>query len=102
MAEKIDKEQIYVQRLRQRYPDLPIESIFLNQEGQYNDVVVVNDALIFRFARYPVAIETLQRETVLLASIQNYLSLAIPQPIYQNLATQAEAFASGMAGYLFF
>jgi len=94
MIEKIDQAQIYAQCLKQRYPDLPIENISLNQEGQYNDVIVVNDALIFRFARYPVAIETLQRETVLLANIQNYLSLAIPQPIYQNLATQTvgEAF----------
>ncbi|MBV7340051.1 phosphotransferase [Chloroflexi bacterium TSY] len=75
----------YVIEIQKGYPELAIENAYLNEDGQYNDVVVVNDALIFRFAKFPESVKTLQRETTILLSIQNYISLDIPNPIYQNL-----------------
>lgn len=84
----MDKEQIYVQRIREIYPDLSIETISLNQQGQYNDVIIINNALVFRFAKYPAAIKTLQQETVILRGIQDYITLNIPNPIYHHLEAQ--------------
>jgi aminoglycoside 2''-phosphotransferase len=84
----MSKAAQYANQIRQAYPALHIETVRFNQEGQYNEVLVVNETLIFRFARYPVAVQTLQREVMLLRAIRDHLPLPIPNPIYQNLTTQ--------------
>ena len=59
----------YAQQIKKYCVDLPIERISLNQDGQYNDVLIVNDELIFRFAKVSDAIKTLQQELAILRSI---------------------------------
>jgi aminoglycoside 2''-phosphotransferase len=90
----MDPTQSYVDCIQRIYPDLAIDAVHLNQEGQYNHVLVVNDALIFRFAKVPPALQTLRRETAILKSIREHITLAIPDPIYHNLDTSTigEAF----------
>jgi aminoglycoside 2''-phosphotransferase len=85
----VNKEWRYATQIRRHYPELSIETVRFNQEGQYNDVLVVNEALIFRFARYPAAVQTLQQEVAILRAIQEQVTLPVPDPIYQNLTTQA-------------
>jgi aminoglycoside 2''-phosphotransferase len=76
------------------YPHLAIESARLNQEGQYNDVLIVNEEWVFRFAKFADGIAELRRETAILNAIQDHVPLAIPKPVYQNLETETvgEAF----------
>jgi len=90
----MDPVKAYTQSIRRIYPDLAIESAHLNREGQYNDVLVVNEALIFRFAKVPAALQTLRQETAILRSIRDHITLEIPDPIYHNLgpSTIGEAF----------
>ena len=90
----MNRERAYVESICKVYPDLAIETATLNQEGQYNDVLVVNEALIFRFAKYPAALQTLLREVAILESVRDYVTVEIPNPIYRNLETAAigEAF----------
>jgi aminoglycoside 2''-phosphotransferase len=89
----VTRVQDYTQSIQARYPDLTIERAYLNREGQYNDVLVVNegldgrDALVFRFAKYPASLQTLRRETAILQRIRPHITLAIPHPIYQSLDT---------------
>ena len=84
----------YIQQLHKHYPQLPIDTVTLNQNGQYNDVLLINDELVFRFAKVPDAIKTLHHEVTILRSIQNQVSLAVPNPIYENVVTNVvgEAF----------
>ena len=93
-ADDAGETQIYRQCIQRVYPDLQIESAHLNQQGQYNHVLVVNEGLIFRFAKVPAALETLRRETAILSGIRDRITLAIPDPIYHNLGTSTvgEAF----------
>lgn len=90
----MNTEQDYTKCIQQVYPDLAIETAYLNREGQYNDVLVVNEALIFRFAKVPAALQTLRREMIILESIREHITLAIPNPTYHNLGTSTigEAF----------
>jgi aminoglycoside 2''-phosphotransferase len=83
----MNKADQYAAQIQQIYPALSIETVRFNQDGQYNEVLVVNEALIFRFARYPAAVTTLQQEVKILQAIQEYVPLPIPNPIYYNLAT---------------
>jgi aminoglycoside 2''-phosphotransferase len=84
----------YASQIARHLPQLAIHRIVLNQNGQYNHVLIVNDELIFRFAKVPDAIKTLQHEVAILAAIQNRITLSIPKPIYTHIATDGvgEAF----------
>jgi len=85
----------FVCQIVRRYPDLRVETRTLNQDGQYNDVLIVNGSLVFRFARVPAAVKTLRIEVTVQRSLHDHLPLSIPNPIYHNLDTDVigEAFA---------
>ena len=45
----MNKQKLYLQNIRRACPDLHISSVASNDQGQYNDVLIVNAELIFRF-----------------------------------------------------
>jgi aminoglycoside 2''-phosphotransferase len=74
------------------YPELVLASVRpIVGAGQFNDVLVVNEELIFRFPRSPHVAATLAAETGLLARLQGRLPLPIPDPIYQARDPQTGA-----------
>ena len=79
----------YIASIHAAYPALRIEGIRLNDEGQYNNILIVNDELIFRFPRHDEGIEKLVREIALLDRIRPALPLPIPEPIYRRLMPRA-------------
>jgi aminoglycoside 2''-phosphotransferase len=73
----------YVQRATAAYPQLPITMARLHTaESQFNDILIINEALVFRFPRSPHAAATLAAETALLTQLQERLPLPIHTPIY--------------------
>ncbi|RLT34559.1 MAG: aminoglycoside phosphotransferase family protein [Chloroflexi bacterium] len=93
----MDKITSYTQQIHHCYPDFSIESAVLNRDGQYNDVLVVNDAFIFRFAKVAPAIETMRREVELLHRFQPHISLPIPQPAFVH--TESAVLGEVFMGY---
>jgi aminoglycoside 2''-phosphotransferase len=79
----------FIQAIQAVYPDLVVTTAVINQEGQYNTVLIVNDALVFRFPRYAGGLEQLALETNILTAVQPYLPLPVPNPLYVNFS-QAE------------
>ena len=79
----------YIASIHAAYPDLRIERMRLNDEGQYNDILIVNDDLIFRFPRHDEGIEKLAKEIALLDRIRPLVTLAVPEPIYRRLTPRA-------------
>ena len=77
----------YTQIIQQHYPEINIVLARINQEGQYNDVVILNDNLEFRFAKVPGAIKTMRLEMVVQKNLQDRLPIPIPEPKYINLET---------------
>jgi aminoglycoside 2''-phosphotransferase len=90
----MDQIKHYTQVIRSKYPELRVISGRFNQDGQYNDVVILNDSLVFRFAKVPEAVKTLQIEIAVQRSLQDQLPLRIPNPTYTCLenGTQGSAF----------
>ncbi len=86
-----------VAEIQARYPDLHIEKTELNDLGQYSAVVIVNDALIFRFPRYAQYLDALPNEAAILESLQGRLPLPIPNPIYK--AFEPLAVGKAFIGY---
>jgi aminoglycoside 2''-phosphotransferase len=76
---------LYLQSIRATYPDLRIESVHARQrEGQFNDILVVNGEIIFRFPRYPAGIRSLAGEVLILRRLRGHVTLPIPDPIYTS------------------
>jgi aminoglycoside 2''-phosphotransferase len=53
--------------------------------GQYNDILMINDEIIFRFPKVLESLAQLKVETYLLKSIREFLPLEIPDPLFENL-----------------
>jgi aminoglycoside 2''-phosphotransferase len=68
----------YLARIQADYPALHIASARLNGDGMVNDVVVVNDDLVFRFAKSEHAQALLAYETQLLHVIARHVAVSVP------------------------
>jgi len=72
----------YEQRIREIAPQIVIESVRLNQDGLLNDIVIVNDELVFRFAKRDFYFKNLKEEAAILRLLRLYITLQIPEPFY--------------------
>lgn len=75
----------YEKRIREVYPELTITHSKMNEIGQNNDVLMINDSLVFRFPKYTEGIKKLKKETSVLEGIKGNIPLPVPYPIYQSL-----------------
>jgi aminoglycoside 2''-phosphotransferase len=74
----------YEKRIRELFPELTIESINVNQEGLLNDVVMVNGERVFRFAKTGFGFKDPLAEANVLHFLRNYITLPIPEPLYES------------------
>jgi aminoglycoside 2''-phosphotransferase len=87
---KMNEIEIYLASIRAAYPDFVIEKASIrDRESQFNDILVINDAFIFRFPRYSQDIASLVVEIQLLKRLNGAISLPIPTPIFSNLDPSA-------------
>jgi aminoglycoside 2''-phosphotransferase len=77
-----------VAAIHQAYPDLTIHTVEQNKDGQYNDVLLINNELIFRFPRFAAGIDVLQHELSVLNHLRGRLSLPIPEPAFVRLDSE--------------
>ena len=75
----------HARRIREVYPDLVIATVRPIEAGQYNDVLLVDGELIFRFPRFAEGVRTLATETAILRGLRGAITLPIPDPIYRSL-----------------
>src|SRR5436305_8705316 len=80
----MEKQAEYIQTIRDACPDLLIETVHFNEGGQFNDVLIVNGKIIFRFPKSAREAAKLATESALLWSLQSHVTLSIPKPIYQS------------------
>src|SRR5262245_48418808 len=78
-----------MQRIRAACPHLEIDSIDLGMSGRFNDVVIVNNAIVFRFPRYRWVAENLRNEIAILRKLNSLVSISIPKPANDISETQA-------------
>ena len=97
MVNKISKVQHYIQKINKYYPNLAIDTAKFNRDGQYNDVLIVNESIVFRFAKVQPAVKILRQEIRVLQNLQAHISLQIPYPLYVNI--DPEVNGDGFFGY---
>lgn len=71
----------YLALLRRQLPELTFRAAqMLPSSGQFNHVLSIDDAWIFRFPKSPGAAADLARELYILPRLAGKLPLPIPQP----------------------
>jgi aminoglycoside 2''-phosphotransferase len=91
MAFDIDKQRFYMEIILSMCPGIAIRSARLHiHDGEFNDILIVNQDLVFRFPRYAENTISFLREIQLLAKFQGCLSLPIPDPIYTSAGTAGQ------------
>ena len=84
----MNKQAKYVQIIHGDFPDLKIETTHLNQNGQFNDILVINEEIIFRFPKTFREADKLVTESAILWSLRGHTTLPIPNPIYRSKVTE--------------
>lgn len=85
----------YARIIGMHYPELQGADVrMVEQGGQFNDALIIDDELIIRFPRYAEGVETMRREVAFLYAIRGQTTLPVPDPVYANLddAPLGEAF----------
>ncbi|QUI21672.1 aminoglycoside phosphotransferase family protein [Vallitalea pronyensis] len=72
----------YIKVINKKYPNIKVANSRFIEEGQNNIILVVNDAVIFRFPRNEVNRATLEDEYKILMKLGESLPLNIPNPQY--------------------
>jgi aminoglycoside 2''-phosphotransferase len=92
--EFMDKTKRYLDRIHSHYPSLQLITARLNDQGQSNDGLIVNEEFIFRFPKNLQALQQIQAEFEILRLVQGHTTLRIPNPIcsYTDTDTVGEAF----------
>lgn len=70
--------QPYLDRIRDRFPALPLRELEVNQDGLVNDVVIVNGDLVCRFPKHDWAHALLQQEARVLELARRHVTLRLP------------------------
>jgi len=77
-----DRTDALLQRVRVIMPELEIEQIEIDPEGLINEVVIVNQKYVFRFARTEEFARILDVEIKILDLIRPLMDVSVPTPIY--------------------
>ncbi len=89
MAFETDQKISFLETIHTIYPGIDIRSARqLTHDGEFNDIFIINDELVFRFPRFPENIPDFLREMELLTRLQGRLPLPIPNPIYTSSAPE--------------
>jgi aminoglycoside 2''-phosphotransferase len=87
----------YEKRISEICPALTIKTARLSKEGLMNDVLIVNDELVFRFAKRGFGFKDLQEEANILRLLAKYITLPIPAPFYESSEAMAYRMIPGEA-----
>jgi len=94
----MDKQELYLKQIHDAAPSLKVRTARLHaRDGQFNDIMIVNDELIFRFPRTTHEAKILVHEVTVLSRIQNATTLPVPNPIY--IQTGREVASENFMGY---
>lgn len=78
----MSKQISYLQHVLDTYPTLHVSTSQLLEDGFVNDILILNESLIFRFPRSAEGVMRMAREVAVLHAIQNQITFTVPHPIF--------------------
>lgn len=92
----MNKIDFYEQRIRDIFPELSIETISLNDEGLNDNILIVNQELIFCFPKHEHALNKIDAEIKIIELIKSYVTLEVPKIFYKSPEVIAYFMISGI------
>jgi aminoglycoside 2''-phosphotransferase len=93
-----DADSKYLKRIRECFPHLVVETVRANGDGLVNDVLIVNERLVFRFPKNETwARDLLANEIKVIQLARRYLDVQIPRVEYHAADLMAYRFIGGVA-----
>ena len=83
-ADTTDRRRLYLKSIAATCPELSIESGAFYRAGQNNDLLLVNDDLLFRFPKYARGVAALRREQAILEAVGPHLPTESPHYIFHS------------------
>ena len=84
-------------RVRAIAPELDIQTTLYNGDGLANELVIVNNAVAFRFARHDWGRAALRNELILLDRIRGHMPIRVPEPFHRSDDSMAYTLLAGRA-----
>jgi aminoglycoside 2''-phosphotransferase len=81
---RMDPPASLLDRVRAAFPALTISSARLDPDGLVNDVVIVNEDWVCRFAKDERGKQALERESRVLDLVRNHVDVRVPEFLYQE------------------
>jgi len=76
--------EFLLQRVQAIMPDLKIEHFERDQEGLINDILIINEKFVFRFAKTEKYAKILDNEMKILDLIRPQVGISVPTPVYRS------------------
>ncbi len=73
------EEAELIERVKRASPGMKVGDAKVNREGQSNDIVIVDDEWVFRFAKSDAAAKDLEREAKVLSLLPDHVDLSVPE-----------------------
>jgi aminoglycoside 2''-phosphotransferase len=81
----MEKKTAYLEKIREVFPNMEISSIRANTDGLINDVLIVNEELVFRFPRNTEwGRKLLSNEVKIIELARQYVEIPLPQFEYKS------------------
>ncbi|ADL53495.1 phosphotransferase family protein [Clostridium cellulovorans] len=78
-----NKKEKYLTYIKKRFPKIKIDSINYNfQDGLNNDIVIINNSKVFRFAKNQDIIDSLEHEIKIINIAKEYVDMPLPDLEY--------------------
>lgn len=69
----------YMELIKRRYPQLDLSKIEFNKtDGSYSDIAIINNEVVFKFAKYDWSAVYLKNEADVTSFIQGFIDLPLP------------------------
>lgn len=74
------KESEYIDYIKSKYPQIQISKIEYNLvDGKHNDIVIINDKQVFKFAKYDWSVGFLDNEVNILNLVRKDITMPVPK-----------------------
>ncbi|HHW48210.1 MAG TPA: phosphotransferase [Clostridiaceae bacterium] len=70
----------YIELIKSKCPQMSLSKVeFNNSDGSYSDIVIVNNEVVFKFAKYDWSTFYLRNEADVIRFIQNFIDMPLPE-----------------------
>ncbi|MDT3429124.1 aminoglycoside 2''-phosphotransferase [Paenibacillus forsythiae] len=74
-----DKKTQYINYIKGKYPEIEMKDIQANlTDGLHNDVIIINDSVVFRFAKHDFSKGLLNNEYKVLQIVKQFVGMPVP------------------------